>query len=261
MAIQFLFLGTGTSQGVPVLLAEGPVNFSKDPKDKRLRSSLLVSCEKKNYLIDCGLDFRQQMMRSQTQNIQAIFYTHEHADHIGGLDDIRPFCNKYGSMPIYAKKRVLESLEQRYHYIFEKKKRYLNAPAVLPKEIFAYQKYEFEKLLITPLEFLHGEHLPILGYLFQDKDNKMAYLTDVKYYNKKSVSYLQNLDVLVVNALRIEPHPTHFNLQEALDFIALLKPKKAYLTHISNTLGFHEEVQKKLPENVFLAFDGLAVTA
>ena len=261
MAIKFLFLGTGTSQGVPVLLSKGAVNFSKDPKDKRLRSSVLVRYKAKNYLIDCGLDFRQQMIRSNTQSIAAIFFTHEHADHIGGLDDIRPFCYKYGAMHIYARDRVIRSLEQRYPYIFATQNRYLGAPSVQDHLIFPYQKYEFGSLVITPLEFLHGKNLPILGYLFEDENNKMAYLTDVKYYDEKSVAYLKNLDVLVVNALRMEPHDTHFNLEEALAFINTLQPKKTYLTHISHLLGFHKEVQNRLPKNVFLAYDGLEVRA
>ena len=257
MATKITFLGTGTSQGVPMLLSDEPVNYSTDARDKRLRSSAVITYNDKNYLIDCGFDFRQQMINSQIQNIEAIFYTHEHADHIGGLDDIRPFCYKYGAMDIYATRSVMKSLQNRYSYVFATENRYPGVPTVNPHLIEPYQPLQFEDLTVMPIEFLHGEDLTILGYRF----NHIAYLTDIKYYSKKALLHLRNLDILVVNALRITPHKTHFNLEEAIEFIKLVKPQKAYLTHISHLLGFHKEVQKKLPDGIFLAYDGLEVTA
>ncbi len=249
--MKITFLGTGTSQGVPMLLSDEPVNFSKDKKDKRMRSSLYIEWNDFSCLIDCGADFRMQMLENNIKNIDAILFTHEHSDHIAGLDDIRPYCYKKGPMPVYAMPRVLESLEKRYAYIFEQENRYPGAAAVVPT-IINKQVFELGGQLVTPIEVLHGA-LPILGY----RIGKLAYLTDVKYLEISELDKLKELDVLVLNALRIDEHPTHLNLEEALAIVKKLKPKKTYFTHISHRLGFHEEVSKILPQNVFLAYDGL----
>ncbi|MGB2128956.1 MAG: MBL fold metallo-hydrolase [Flavicella sp.] len=247
------FLGTGTSQGVPMLLSDEPVNKSVDKKDKRLRSSVLVSWGDVAYLIDCGPDFRYQSLRADIKKINGILFTHEHSDHIAGLDDIRPFCYQDGPMPVYAMERVMHSLEQRYAYIFQKENRYPGAAQVIP-HILSECTFELAGLEVQPIRVLHGT-LPILGYRF----GSVAYLTDVKSVEKSERDKLKNLDVLVVSALRIATHPTHFNLDEALDFVADIKPQKAYFTHISHRLGFHNEISKKLPKNVFLSYDGLEV--
>jgi len=252
--LQVTFLGTGTSQGIPMIANNHPVCLSKDLKDKRLRSSILISWDDVSYTIDCGLDFRQQILRENLQSLNGVFFTHEHADHIGGIDDLRAFCYQIGEMPIYLKERTYLSLEKRFEYIFSKENRYPGAPSVLPN-IVNKKTFVVSGLKVTPIEVIHGK-LPILAYRFND----FAYVTDAKYISEEEKLKLYNLDVLVVNALRIEEHPTHFNLQEALDLIAEVKPKKAYLTHISHLLGFHEEVSKILPENVFLAYDGLKIT-
>ncbi len=252
--MKITFLGTGTSQGVPMILSDEPVNLSKDKKDKRLRSSVLISWDDVAYLIDCGPDFRYQILRAEVQNINGIFFSHEHSDHIAGLDDIRPFCYKIGAMPIYAQKRVMNALEKRYDYIFEKENRYPGAAQVIENNIDDLP-FVLDGVEIKPINVLHGK-LEIFGYRFSD----IAYLTDVKFIAQAEKEKLKNLDILVVSALRIEEHPTHFNLDEALAFIAEIKPKKAYLTHISHRLGFHEEVSKILPENVFLSYDGLVVS-
>lgn len=249
--LKITFLGTGTSQGIPMIASKDPVSFSKDSKDKRLRSSILISWDKIAFTVDCGPDFRQQMLRENVQFLNGVFFTHEHADHTAGLDDLRPFCYQIGEMPIYLNKRVLENLQKRFDYIFCTKNRYPGAPSVIP-HLVDKTPFKVAGLVITPISVLHGK-LPILGYRF----GNVAYLTDVKYVADEEKEKLKNLDVLIVNALRIEPHFTHFNLDEALDFVKELSPKKTYFTHISHKLGFHKEVQDQLPENVFLAYDGL----
>ena len=252
--LHITFLGTGTSQGIPMIASNDPVCLSKDLKDKRLRSSILISWDEVSYVIDCGPDFRYQMLRENVQLINGVLFTHDHADHTAGIDDLRPFCYKIGEMPIYVNEQTLQSLEQRFQYIFSTENRYPGAPSVM-SNIVDKTPFYIDDLQVIPIEVLHGK-LPITAYRIQD----FAYLTDVKTIEKSEKEKLKNLDVLVVNALREEPHPTHFNLQEALDFVNEIKPKKTYFTHISHKLGFHAEVSKNLPQNVFLAFDGLKIT-
>ncbi len=251
--LKITFLGTGTSQGIPMIASDDPVCLSKNEKDKRLRSSILISFDDYNYVIDCGPDFRQQMIRENVKLINAVLFTHEHSDHTAGIDDLRPFCYKIGEMPIYLNERTLQSLEKRFEYIFSKENRYPGAPSVNPT-VLKNQPFQIDTLNIVPLEVFHGK-LPILAYRFEN----FAYLTDVKYIEESEKEKLKNLDVLIVNALRIDAHPTHFNLQEALSFVDEISPKKTYFTHISHKLGFHDEVSKILPENVFLAYDGLKI--
>lgn len=249
------FLGTGTSQGIPIIGSDHPVCRSTDRKDKRLRVSVWVSWDNYSYVIDCGPDFRQQMLSSNCQKIDGILFTHEHADHTAGLDDIRPFNFRQGEIPIFAHQRVIDNLKQRFDYVFETVNRYPGAPSVKTIEVNNDEPFAVGDKLAIPVNVMHG-NLQVFGYRIDD----FAYLTDVKTVEEKEILKLENLKVLVVNALRETHHDTHFNLQEALDFIALIKPEKAYLTHISHHMGFHEEVQKKLPENVFLAFDNLEIT-
>ena len=251
--LNITFLGTGTSQGIPMIASTDPVCLSKDSKDKRLRSSILISWDDVSYTVDCGLDFRQQMLRENVQSLNGVFFTHEHADHIGGIDDLRPFCYQIGEMPIYLNERTLRSLEKRFEYIFSEEFKYPGAPTVLP-HIIDKTPFVVNDLKVIPIEVFHGK-LPITAFRFQD----VAYLTDVKTIAKEEKEKLTNLDVLIVNALRIDEHPTHFNLQEALDLVEELKPKKTYFTHISHKLGFHKEISKVLPNNVFLAYDGLKI--
>lgn len=248
------FLGTGTSQGIPIIGSDHPVCLSENPKDKRLRVSVMVEWEKYNILIDCGPDFRLQMLNNNIKRLDAILYTHEHNDHTAGLDDIRPFFFRQGDIPVFAHKRVLKSLHKRFEYIFETENKYPGAPGVLENEI-KNEAFYFEDLKIIPVDFRHNR-LQVFGFRMED----FAYLTDLKSIEDEEVEKLEGLKVLVVNALRIEPHHSHFNLEEALEFIQRLKPERAYLTHISHLLGFHDEVQQQLPENVFLAYDNLKIT-
>jgi len=251
--VKVYFLGTGTSQGIPVIGIKHPVCLSTDLKDKRLRTSVLIDWNGTKILIDCGPDFRQQMLRIDNDALDAVLFTHEHADHTAGLDDIRPYCfMESKAMPIYAQNRVIESLKRRFDYIFETVNRYPGAPSVEIHEIEPYHDFTINSKTIKPLLVNHGS-LPILGYRF----DHFAYLTDVKTLDKTTYNQLQDLDVLVINALRIQEHPTHNNLKEAIEHIKKIKPKKAYLTHIGFQLGFHNEVQNTLPDNVFLAYDEL----
>ncbi len=248
------FLGTGTSQGIPVIGSNHPVCLSRNSKDKRLRVSVWISWENHSLIIDCGPDFRQQMLASNCQKVDAILFTHEHADHTAGIDDIRPFNFKQGEIPIYAHQRVIDNLKKRFEYVFENVNKYPGAPSVTTYEVVNNESFSFGGKKIIPVNAMHG-NLQVFGYRIDD----FAYLTDVKTIKKTEINKLKNLDVLVINALREEPHDTHFNLKEALDFVTLVKPKKTYLTHISHILGYHEEVQKELPENVFLAYDNLEI--
>lgn len=248
------FLGTGTSQGIPVIGSNHPVCLSVNPKDKRLRVSVWVSWDNFSLIIDCGPDFRQQMLTSKCPQVDAILYTHEHADHTAGLDDIRPFNFKQGEITVYAHERVLNNLKRRFDYVFESENKYPGAPTVKAIEVVNNQSFVLGGKEIIPINVMHGS-LQVFGYRIES----FAYLTDVKTINSQELDKLKNLDVMVINALREEHHKTHFNLQEALDFIALVKPKKAYLTHISYHLGFHDEVQNKLPNSVYLAFDNLEI--
>jgi phosphoribosyl 1,2-cyclic phosphate phosphodiesterase len=252
--LEVTFLGTGTSQGIPVIGSTHPVCLSTNPKDKRLRVSILVEWQGNNILVDCGPDFRQQMLANNITKLDAILYTHEHNDHTAGLDDIRPFFFRQGDIPVFADKRVISSLKKRFEYIFETENKYPGAPNVEVYEI-KNEPFEFKGLNIIPIDVWHNR-LPVFGFRF----DKFAYLTDVKSVDPVEIKKLKGVEVLVVNALRHEPHHSHFNLQEALDFIDKVNPKKAYLTHISHMLGFHDEVQATLPENVFLAFDNLKIS-
>ena len=226
--------------------------MSTDPRDKRLRVSILIEFEGANYVIDCGPDFRQQMLSNKVTHLEALLFTHEHADHTAGLDDIRPFFFRQGDIPIYAHQRVLDELKKRFEYIFETENRYPGAPAVEVYEVTNNVPFEIKNLHVEPVNVMHGK-LQVFGYRF----GNFAYLTDVKTIAAEEKEKLKNLDVLVVNALREEPHYSHFNLEEALAFVEEIKPKKTYFTHISHLLGFHAEVEKQLPENVHLAYDGL----
>ncbi|HEY9183717.1 MAG TPA: MBL fold metallo-hydrolase [Salegentibacter sp.] len=252
--MEVTFLGTGTSQGIPIIGSNHPVCLSKNPKDKRLRVSVLVQWEGYNFLIDCGPDFRSQMLSNKVQKLDAILYTHEHNDHTAGLDDIRPFFFRQGDIPVFAHKRVLKSLRKRFDYIFETENKYPGAPGVIENEI-VNKPFYFKDLEITPVDFDHNR-VQVFGFRMKD----FAYLTDLKSIEEEEKDKLRDLKVLVVNALRIEPHHSHLNLKEALEFIDNLKPERAYLTHISHLLGFHDEVQEQLPENVFLAYDNLKIT-
>jgi|TARA_B100001093_G_C26568179_1_gene901712 phosphoribosyl 1,2-cyclic phosphate phosphodiesterase len=248
------FLGTGTSQGIPIIGSRHPVCLSQNLKDKRLRSSVLVQWKNYNYIIDCGPDFRQQMLKNNCRHIDGIMFTHEHADHTSGLDDIRPYFFRQGDIPIYGTQQVLENLNHRFGYILNSQNKYPGAPNVKVQIISKNNNFSIGNQIVTPVEVMHNS-LSVMGY----RIGEFSYLTDVKYINADQMEKVKNSEVLVLNALRIESHPTHLNLEEALGLVEELKPKKAYFTHISHHLGFHDEVSKMLPKNVHLAYDNLQI--
>lgn len=249
------FLGTGTSQGIPVIGSTHPVCLSKDPKDNRLRVSVLIEWDEFVYVIDCGPDFRQQMLNAKCARIDGILFTHEHSDHVAGLDDIRPFFFRQGDVPIYGHKRVLDTLKKRFAYIFvDDGDKYPGVPSVEPIEI-KNAPFKIGNIKVMPINAEHNR-LQVFGFRF----DKFAYLTDVKTIESREKEKLKNLKVLVINALREEPHHSHFSLSDAIEFINEVKPEKAYLTHISHMLGFHKAVQQGLPKNVYLAYDNLQIT-
>ena len=252
--IKITFLGTGTSQGIPVIGSDHPVSFSEDLRDKRLRSSILIEYKDFNFVIDCGPDFRQQMLRTNCRKLDAIIFTHEHADHTTGIDDVRPYFFRQGKIPIYLHERVLNSLHKRFAYIFDPKQKYPGAPDFEVNLINKENDFQILGLNITPIESLHYK-LPVLGFRL----GKLAYLTDVKTISEKEMLKLNGLDTLVINALRYESHPSHLNIEEALEIIDQVKPKQTFFTHISHNMGFHQEVCSSLPKSVSLAYDGLVL--
>lgn len=252
--MEITFLGTGTSQGIPIIGSDHPVCLSNDPKDKRLRVSILIEWENYTYVVDCGPDFRQQMLANNVKKIDGILLTHEHNDHIIGLDDVRPFYFKQGDISVYAHPRVIEALKKRFDYVFETVNKYPGTPTLDIVELND-NPFQIGNLEVVPVNVWHHK---LQVYAF--RLGEYAYVTDAKTIDEEELEKLKGVKVLTLNALRKEPHLSHFNLEEALDVIRKINPERAYLTHISHLMGFHEEVEKELPENVFLAYDNLKIT-
>lgn len=249
------FLGTGTSQGIPVIGSHHPVCLSENPKDKRLRTSALITSDLgKKILIDCGPDFRQQMLINKEEYIDAVLLTHEHNDHIIGLDDLRPLIFKnQASMPIYCNARVANEIKERFPYAFAEQK-YPGAPSFDLFEINDNFKL-FDEVEITPINVIHSD-IDILGF----KVKNLAYITDASKIDDQEKEKLKKLDYFIINCLRKkEPHHSHFILPQILELVEELKPRVTYLIHISHHFGFHEEVENELPENIHLAYDGLEI--
>jgi phosphoribosyl 1,2-cyclic phosphate phosphodiesterase len=249
--IKITFLGTGTSQGVPLIACSCEVCTSTDPKDNRLRSSILVETATTRLVIDSGPDFRQQLLREKIKRLDAVVFTHEHKDHVAGLDEVKAFnfINKM-RMPVYVTENVKLALYREFAYIFAE----VQYPGIPQVDVYDFDNAPFRvgDILLEPINVLHYK-LPVKGF----RINNFAYITDANQIPEEEKKKLKDLDVLVLNALRREPHLSHFTLEEAVALVKELKPRKAYFTHISHQLGLHKEVSKELPDNIELATDRL----
>jgi phosphoribosyl 1,2-cyclic phosphate phosphodiesterase len=252
--MKLTFLGTGTSCGVPVIGCKCPVCCSDDPKDRRLRCSVLVETSSTRILVDCGPDFRQQILPQPFRRIDGILVTHAHYDHMGGMDDVRPYC-QFGEINVYADKNACEGMLQMLPYCFAEH-RYPGVPAIGLHEIRPHEVFRIGDIDILPVRVMHGK-LPILGFRFGD----MAYITDMKSIEEEELELLRGLDVLVVNALRFDkPHHSHQLVDDAVGFARRVGARRTLLTHMCHDIGLHAKVNAEmLPEDVQLAYDGLMV--
>lgn len=247
------FLGTGTSQGVPILCCECAVCCSQNPKDKRLRSSILIQSNLANVVIDSGPDFRQQLLRIGLKTLDAVVFTHEHKDHIAGLDEVKAFnfFNKM-RMPVYATDRVQQALKREFAYIFAEDK----YPGIPEVDLYTVRDEPFvvKEIMFTPIEVMHYK-LPVKAYRIKD----FTYITDANFISPEEKEKIRGSKIIVLNALRREEHISHYTLDEAVSLLRDLKPKKAYLTHISHQMGLHAEVSRELPDFIKIAYDGLEI--
>ena len=251
--MKITFLGTGTSSGIPLLTCKCDICKSTDIKDKRLRSSIFIEYKGKNILIDIGPDFRQQMLKENILKIDSILITHAHNDHVGGLDEIRAYnFSSRKAMDVYANKIARKELLKHFDYIFQEKKyRGIADVNLLP---ISKKPFKIGEIKIIPIKVMHYK-LPVSAFRIND----FAYVTDIKTISEKEFKKLKGIKTLVVSALRHEEHFSHFTYSEALEFIKKLKVEKAYLTHISHRLDKHIDIEKKLPKNVKVAYDGLKI--
>lgn len=250
--MKITILGSGTSQGIPVIACECNVCTSLDPKDNRLRSSVMIEVGGENFVIDSGPDFRQQMLREKVRSLRAVLFTHEHKDHIAGLDDVRAFnYREVRDMEIFCSEPVELALRREFHYAFSED-RYPGIPSLSLNRI---ENREFELnngVKVLPIRVMHYR-MPVFGFRIGD----FTYITDAKTIAPEERDKVRGSRILIINALHRSEHISHFNLDEALEFINDVKPEKAYLTHISHLFGTHEEIRKMLPDHVFPAYDGL----
>jgi len=245
------FLGTGTSQGVPVIACDCEVCNSMDFRDNRTRTSIHIEVNGQSFVIDTGPDFRAQVLRERITKLDAVIFTHQHRDHTAGLDEIRSFnFRQKEDMPVYASKAVTKQLKEEFAYIFSD-----SGYPGLPKIVNHYisnEAFSIGETTIIPVQVMHHK-LPVFGFRIND----FTYLTDANHIPDKEKDKIAGSKILVVNALQIKPHISHFNLEEAIKVVNELKPDKAYFTHVSHNLGFHKQVEAELPEHIFLAYDGL----
>ena len=256
--MKLTFLGTGTSQGVPVIGCKCEVCRSSDRRDMRLRTSAMIEVEGKRFIIDAGPDFRYQMLREGVAHIDAILLTHMHKDHTAGIDDVRAFnfvdYPTIHSTHIYGNEATINRVKMEYDYAFAENK-YRGVPVIELHTIATNAPFVVEGVEIVPIVGHHSDRFRSVGYRF----GEVAYLTDFSHIEPAEEAKLEGIKVLVINALRWEPHDSHFSVSEALEVIRRVKPERAYLTHMSHNIGLYDEAQAKLPEGVTFAYDGLTV--
>ncbi len=251
--MKLTFLGTGTSQGVPVIACNCAICRSQNPKDQRLRTSVLIQDENQTIVIDSGPDFRQQLLREKIQSLDAVLFTHEHKDHIAGLDDVRAFNYRYDkAMNVYCTDAVETALRREFNYVFENQ-HYPGVPKIQLHNIND-QTFPLGCWAVTPLPVMHL-NLPVLGF----RIGHLSYVTDANFMSEETKERIKGSQILILNALRNEKHPSHFTLEEAIDLANELEAPQVYFTHISHQLGLHDDVQSKLPPHMHLAYDGLTL--
>ena len=252
--MKLTFLGTGTSTGVPSIACDCETCLSADPRDKRLRVSILIEHAGKTILVDTSSDFRQQALRANIRYLDAVLITHCHVDHVFGLDDIRPLNFRYGAMPIFANEIAWIDLRRIFQYIFKPVHFGGGLPQLIPHTVYPNAPFNVgPEITVTPLEVIHGK-LPVIAYRFND----FAYATDLNFISDETIDALSDLDVLVLDCVRIRPHATHLGLTEALEYIERINPRRAFLTHLNHDV-MHSRDSKLLPDNVQFAYDGLVV--
>lgn len=254
MGLEVTFLGTGTSQGVPVIACDCAVCTSVDPRDNRLRTSVYIRSGETSIVIDTGPDFRQQMLRESINILDAVVFTHEHKDHVAGMDDIRAFnFAQKNAMEVYCTERVAEALKREFHYVFTDDG-YPGVPKV-NLNIIDSTEFSIKDVQLQPIRVMHYK-MPVQGF----RIGGFTYITDAKYIPDRELEKIKGSEVLVLNALRKQEHVAHFTLDEAVELAQSLDVKRTYFTHISHYLGKHEDVSRELPEGIDLAYDGLKVT-
>jgi phosphoribosyl 1,2-cyclic phosphate phosphodiesterase len=252
--MRLTFLGTGTSTGVPSIACDCETCLSDDPRDKRLRVSILIEHAGKTILVDTSSDFRQQALRAHIKFLDAVLITHCHVDHVFGLDDIRPLNFRYGAMPIFANEIAWIDLRRIFQYVFKPVHFGGGLPQLIPHTVYPNAPFNVgPEITVTPLEVIHGK-LPVIAYRFND----FAYATDLNFISDETIKALSDLDVLVLDCVRIRPHATHLGLNEALEYIERIKPRRAYLTHLNHDI-LHARDSKLLPDNVEFSYDGLVI--
>lgn len=252
--MKITFLGTGTSQGIPVVGCQCTVCQSSNPKDNRLRCSILIEDQGKNFIVDTGPDFRQQMLTLDIDDVEAVLMTHEHMDHISGLDDVRPFNFRHQKdMPVYATERVQKALKRVYKYIFEPNP-YPGIPKIELHTISKASDFKIGETKFIPIEVMHHK-MPVLGFRIKD----FTYITDAKTITLEEKEKIKGTKILVLNALRKKVHLSHLNLEEAVAWVEELQPEKAYFTHCSHLLGLNDDINRELPDHIELAYDGLQI--
>jgi phosphoribosyl 1,2-cyclic phosphate phosphodiesterase len=248
-----IFIGTGTSQGIPVIACKCAICKSSNEKDKRFRTSFYIASENTSIVIDTGPDFRMQMLNNEIEKLDAVVFTHEHKDHVAGLDDIRAYNYiQKKDMDVYASKQVQKALHREFPYVFDDNK-YPGVPQV-KLHLIEDDAFVIGDIRLLPINVSHYI-MPVKGY----RVGNLSYITDAKKISKHELDKMRGSEVLVLNALRKSEHISHFNLAQALEIIKEINPKRAYLTHISHLMGLHDEVSKELPSNVEIAYDGLEI--